>query len=131
MHRIAQTLYSQKTLHTSPLRASYGVSFVSVLAKKTRVMKGFYCIGTSTYMQTLYSCLSHEQPSLSHEQPSLSHEQPSLSHEQPSLGHEQPSLSHEQPSLSHEQPSLSHEQPSLGIRNQEFFIYNTTEQMKK
>ena len=44
MHRIAQTLYSQKTLHTSPLRASYGVSFVSILAKNNRVMKGFYCI---------------------------------------------------------------------------------------
>ena len=44
MHCIAQTLYSQKTLHTSPLRASYGVSFVSILAKNNRVMKGFYCI---------------------------------------------------------------------------------------
>ena len=44
MHRIAQTLYSQKTLHTSPLRASYGVSFVSILAKNNRVIKGFYCI---------------------------------------------------------------------------------------
>ena len=43
MHRIAQTSYSQKTLHTSPLRASYGVSFVSILAKNNRVMKGFYC----------------------------------------------------------------------------------------
>ena len=43
MHRIAQTLYSQKTLHTSPLRASYGVSFVSILAKNNRVMKGSYC----------------------------------------------------------------------------------------
>ena len=43
MHRIAQPLYSQKTLHILPLRASYGVSFVSILAKNNRVMKGFYC----------------------------------------------------------------------------------------
>ena len=48
MHRIAQTLYSHKTLHTSPLRASYGVSFVSILAKNNRDMKGFYCTNKSS-----------------------------------------------------------------------------------
>ena len=39
-----QALNSQKTPHTSPLRASYGMSFVSVLMKNDRVIKGFYCI---------------------------------------------------------------------------------------
>ena len=32
-----------KTPHTSPLRASYGMSFVSILMKNDRVIKGFYC----------------------------------------------------------------------------------------
>ena len=36
-------LNSQKTPHTSPLRASYGMSFVSILMKNDRVIKGFYC----------------------------------------------------------------------------------------
>ena len=40
-----QALNSQKTPHTSPLRASYGMSFVSILMKNDRVIKGFYCIG--------------------------------------------------------------------------------------
>ena len=40
-----QALNSQKTPHTSPLRASYGMSFVSILLKNDRVIKGFYCIG--------------------------------------------------------------------------------------
>ena len=39
-----QALNSQKTPHTSPLRASYGMSFVSILMKNDRVIKGFYCI---------------------------------------------------------------------------------------
>ena len=39
-----QALKSQKTPHTSPLRASYGMSFVSILMKNDRVIKGFYCI---------------------------------------------------------------------------------------
>ena len=39
-----QALNSQKTPHTSPLRASYGMSFVSILVKNDRVIKGFYCI---------------------------------------------------------------------------------------
>ena len=39
-----QALNSQKTPHTSPLRASYGMSFVSILMKNDRVKKGFYCI---------------------------------------------------------------------------------------
>ena len=34
---------SQKTLHTSPFRASYGVSFVSISTEIDRVIKGFYC----------------------------------------------------------------------------------------
>ena len=38
-----QVLNSQKTPHTSPLRASYGMSFVSILMKNDRVIKGFYC----------------------------------------------------------------------------------------
>ena len=39
-----QALNSQKTPHTSPLRASYGMSFVSILMKNDRFIKGFYCI---------------------------------------------------------------------------------------
>ena len=39
-----QALNSQKTPHTSPLRASYGMSFVSILMKNDRVLKGFYCM---------------------------------------------------------------------------------------
>ena len=35
-----QALNSQKTPHTSPLRASYGMSFVSILMKNDRVIKG-------------------------------------------------------------------------------------------
>ena len=42
-----QALNSQKTPHTSPLRASYGMSFVSILMKNDRVIKGFYCISKS------------------------------------------------------------------------------------
>ena len=38
-----QALNSQKTPQTSPLRASYGMSFVSILMKNDRVIKGFYC----------------------------------------------------------------------------------------
>ena len=37
-----QALNSQKTPHTSPLRARYGMSFVSILMKNDRVIKGFY-----------------------------------------------------------------------------------------
>ena len=49
-----QALNSQKTPHTSPLRASYGMSFVSILMKNDRVIKGFYCIrmGRVRYMET-------------------------------------------------------------------------------
>ena len=39
-----QALNRQKTPHTSPLRASYGMSFVSILMKNDRIIKGFYCI---------------------------------------------------------------------------------------
>ena len=42
-----QALNSQKTPHTSPLRASYGMSFVSILMKNDRVIKGFYCTSLS------------------------------------------------------------------------------------
>ena len=42
-----QALNSQKTPHTSPLRASYGMSFVSILMKNDRVIKGFYCTSPS------------------------------------------------------------------------------------
>ena len=44
-----QALNSQKTPHTSPLRASYGMSFVSILMKNDRVIKGFYCSALSAY----------------------------------------------------------------------------------
>ena len=36
-------LNSQKTLHTSPFRASYGVSFMSTSTEIDRVIKSFYC----------------------------------------------------------------------------------------
>ena len=32
-----------KTPHTSPFRASYGVSFMSTSIEIDRVIKGFYC----------------------------------------------------------------------------------------
>ena len=48
-----QALNSQKTPHTSPLRASYGMSFVSILMKNDRVIKGFYCM-----------CISHVEKNL-------------------------------------------------------------------
>ena len=44
-----QALNSQKTPHTSPLRASYGMSFVSILMKNDRVIKGFYCTCMADY----------------------------------------------------------------------------------
>ena len=47
-----QALNSQKTPHTSPLRASYGMSFVSILMKNDRVIKGFYC-SYSSYLSLL------------------------------------------------------------------------------
>ena len=34
---------SQKTLHSSPSRASYGVSFISILEKNDSVIKRLYC----------------------------------------------------------------------------------------
>ena len=46
-----QALNSQKTPHTSPLRASYGMSFVSILMKNDRVIKGFYCNEFGDYCQ--------------------------------------------------------------------------------
>ena len=52
-----QALNSQKTPHTSPLRASYGMSFVSILMKNDCVIKGFYCI----YMAALYLCIKLSQ----------------------------------------------------------------------
>ena len=45
-----QALNSQKTPHTSPLRASYGMSFVSILMKNNRVIKGFYCSTVLLYI---------------------------------------------------------------------------------
>ena len=45
-----QALNSQKTPHTSPLRASYGMSFVSILMKNDRVIKGFYCNVIHTFL---------------------------------------------------------------------------------
>ena len=55
-----QALNSQKTPHTSPLRASYGMSFVSILMKNDRVIKGFYCIrGLRPLLQTRISNYIH------------------------------------------------------------------------
>ena len=51
-----QALNSQKTPHTSPLRASYGMSFVSILMKNDRVIKGFYCI--YMYIYCMYISIS-------------------------------------------------------------------------
>ena len=45
-----QALNSQKTPHTWPLRASYGMSFVSILMKNDRVIKGFYCTKFPNFM---------------------------------------------------------------------------------
>ena len=53
-----QALNSQKTPHTSPLRASYGMSFVSILMKNDRVIKGFYCTSIIKYGMKL---LLHSQ----------------------------------------------------------------------
>ena len=47
-----QALNSQKTPHTSPLRASYGMSFVSILMKNDRVIKGFYCMYLTIFLKT-------------------------------------------------------------------------------
>ena len=38
-----------KTPHTSPFRASYGVSFMSTSIEIDRVIKGFYCIMLFVY----------------------------------------------------------------------------------
>ena len=50
-----QALNSQKTPHTSPLRANYGMSFVSILMKNDRVIKGFYCNSNALVMELLHS----------------------------------------------------------------------------
>ena len=41
-------LWTHKRPHTSPFRASYGVSFMSTSTEIDRVIKGFYCIYIST-----------------------------------------------------------------------------------
>ena len=43
VYTICCPLNSQKTPHTSPFRASYGVSFMSTSTEIDRVIKGFYC----------------------------------------------------------------------------------------
>ena len=45
----------------SPLRASYGMSFVSILMKNDRVIKGFYCI--DHYFQTEHTDHRHDRTS--------------------------------------------------------------------
>ena len=58
-----QALNSQKTPHTSPLRASYGMSFVSILMKNDRVIKGFYCTWFSDYCHSfLRDVIAHPCP---------------------------------------------------------------------
>ena len=54
-----QALNSQKTPHTSPLQASYGMSFVSILMKNDRVIKGFYCIYIGMWNYDVLLSLSH------------------------------------------------------------------------
>ena len=54
-----QALNSQKTPHTSPLRASYGMSFVSILMKNDRVIKGFYCIKIQISQIHVYQLLNY------------------------------------------------------------------------
>ena len=44
MQNINQTLDSQKTLHSSPSRASYGVSIVRILEKIDRVITAPHCM---------------------------------------------------------------------------------------
>ena len=56
-----QALNSQKTPHTSPLRASYGMSFVSILMKNDRVIKGFYCISLSLLWKVYFVFQIQEQ----------------------------------------------------------------------
>ena len=57
-----QALNSQKTPHTSPLRASYGMSFVSILMKNDRVIKGFYCsLDLEDYAQIKAFCVQSSQ----------------------------------------------------------------------
>ena len=56
-----QALNSQKTPHTSPLRASYGMSFVSILMKNDRVIKGFYCILEKNYHVIKRSIVFHTE----------------------------------------------------------------------
>ena len=41
--KINQMLYSQKAPHTSPWRASYGVSFVDIFEKIDRVITAPHC----------------------------------------------------------------------------------------
>ena len=57
-----QALNSQKTPHTSPLRASYGMSFVSILMKNDRVIKGFYCTLTQWGLNKMVHILTHWGP---------------------------------------------------------------------
>ena len=55
-----QALNSQKTPHTSPLRASYGMSFVSILMKNDRVIKGFYCNSIANALEYVFLALTHQ-----------------------------------------------------------------------
>ena len=55
-----QALNSQKTPHTSPLRASYGMSFVSILMKNDRVIKGFYCTLVMCDTRASQNNMAHE-----------------------------------------------------------------------
>ena len=64
-----QALNSQKTPHTSPLRASYGMSFVSILMKNDRVIKGFYCI--CWFWSNAYQVLIHYGTIICHNVPKL------------------------------------------------------------
>ena len=64
-----QALNSQKTPHTSPLRASYGMSFVSILMKNDRVIKGFYC----TTFGDLPDCLRQQAITWANVDPDLCH----------------------------------------------------------
>ena len=41
---ITQRLWRQKIPHTSPVRASYGVSFMNILEKTDRIITALHCI---------------------------------------------------------------------------------------
>ena len=61
MQNISQRLNPQKTPHTSPWRASYGMSFMNILEKIDRVITALHCsLFLSSWLQG-NSMPSHQQ----------------------------------------------------------------------